>query len=66
MFTWEVNENMALTLWGKTFIDEVFIRETEDPQFVRETGTLGNNALGRPNNYGTRDMILLYLILIWI
>ena len=41
-FTYEINEAWRISAG---------IRETEDEkQFVRETGTLGNNALGRPNN----------------
>ena len=41
-FTYEINEAWRISAG---------IRETEDEkQFVRETGTLGNNSLGRPNN----------------
>jgi len=57
-FTYELNEAWRISAG---------IRETEDEkQFVRETGTLGNNALGRPNNnistggYTRDDDVALY------
>ena len=57
-FTYEINEAWRISAG---------IRETEDEkQFVRETGTLGNNALGRPNNnistggYTRDDDVALY------
>ena len=47
--TWEVNENMALTLWGKNLTDEVF-RVSANP-----VATLWNFArYGAPRSIGVR------------